>query len=256
MTRVALSLVVAVSSFGDRVTGQTFSTTADYAAFYKSRFDPRFESSSEPTIALWWTIEQFGDRNVPREKLRDYLLRHKELFRESEHAERVASFLKVIERMLDEKRPAADKKVERLIYDLRELNLRQWIHPNDGLRIFGPGALRIDDRSGKEDDGPDAAQQLRDLGYDVVPLLIEHLDDDTLTRSVDFGRDSTFSHRVLTVGDCCRQILDEIAPTGRQFDISADPKAGKTAMNNWYRQLIAKKKAEQSQTSECGRAGC
>lgn len=138
MTRVALSLVVAVSSFGDRVTGQTFSTTADYAAFYKSRFDPRFESSSEPTIALWWTIEQFGDRNVPREKLRDYLLRHKELFRESEHAERVASFLKVIERMLDEKRPAADKKVERLIYDLRELNLRQWIHPNDGLRIFGP----------------------------------------------------------------------------------------------------------------------
>ena len=93
--------------------------------------------------------------------------------------------------------------------------------------------MRFDGVRGKLNSILDAAQQLCEIGYDAIPSLIDHIDDDTLTRSVDYGRYHVFSHRVLTVGECCRQIIDEMLPTGREFDFLSDPKPTKEAMKNW-----------------------
>lgn len=242
--------LVALVMIARTVCGQTFSQDSAYVAFYNSHLNDEFESTREPTLAIWWITEQFGNADTPREKLRDQLALHAKLFPDSKHAALVASQLKVINRMLDEKRPPKEKRIEQLVYDLRDLNMQQFVQPNSGLRIIGPGSLRLDNLPGKDKAEPDAAKQLRDLGYDAIPTLIDHIDDDTLTRSVDFWRNFTFSHQVLTVGECCGQIIDAILPAGRKFDISSDPKTAKEAMKNHYRQLIAEKKAEQSHAAE------
>lgn len=217
--RFAALLVVTLLASCTNAVAQTFSTDVGYTAFYKTRSNPT--SESEPTIALWWTCEQFEDAGTPLAKLRDYLLRHAELYPNSRHAERVASYLKVVERMLAEKRPASENRIDQLIFDLRYLN---------------QGRVASDD----------AADQLREIGYDCVPALIDHIDDDTLTRtrSVDRWGASTFTDRILTVGECCRQILDFILPTGRQFELGDNPEATKRAMKNHYLHLITQKRAE------------
>ena len=245
MDRPLLLTIALFGAVGVNVNGQEFSKSDAYVAFYESHFNPKFEANSEPTLALWWIIEHFDKVETPRDKLRDLLVLHAKLFPDSKHADRVKSHLNVVERMLGEDRPPNENKFEQLIFDLRDLNMRQWHQPNRGLRIIGEGSLRFDGQLGKTNPNPDAAQQLVDIGYDAIPLLIDHIDDDTLTRSVDYWRNFTFSHRVLTVGECCRQIIDTILPTGRQFNFSTDPDTAKRAMKNHYRQLIAQKRAEQ-----------
>lgn len=247
--------LIAIVMLGDTVCSQTFSDDEGYLAFYGARFNPGFEATSEPTLALWWIIEEFGNSNTPRDKLRDYLSRFEKLFPDSKHAERVKSHLRVLDRMLGEKRPPNERRIDQLVYDLRELNMQQWFQPNSGLRIIGPGSLRFDGSMGNSKSEPDAAMQLLDIGYDAIPTLIDHIDDDTLTRSVDFWRSSTFSHGVLTVGECCRQIVDAILPLGHEFDVSSDPVAGKKKMKKYYSQLIAKIRAEKSDASESATPG-
>lgn len=250
MLRSILFALIAFVVVSRTASGQTFSPDKAYVAFYNAHLNDEFESTREPTLAIWWITEQFGNGEVSREILRDHLARHSELFPDSKHASVVASHLKVINRMLHEKRPPDEKRIEQLVYDLRDLGMQQFVQPNSGLRIIGPGSLRFDDMLGKDKAESDAAKQLRDLGYDAIPTLIDHIDDDTLTRSVDYWRNFTFSHRVLTVGECCGQIIDAILPTGRKFDISSDPGTAKEAMKNHYRQLIAEKKAEQAHATE------
>src|SRR5262249_20699457 len=64
-------------------------------------------------------------------------------------------------------------------------------------------------------EGNSPAHQLVKFGYDAVPQLIDVLEDKRLTRSVSYGRNFFFSHQVLNVGDCAREILGRI--TGRHF---------------------------------------
>lgn len=241
MERFVLWVFAITSSVGGIVNAQAFSEEKSYVEFYREHFDPKYEYSSEPTIAIWWTILQFGEADIPREKLRDYLARHLELFPDCKHAEDVKHHLEIIKRMLDEKRPGDDAKVEQLIYDLRDLNLHQFMQPNDGIKI----SVRSLHRSDGDDDflapPPTVPNKLFSCGYDAVPLLIDHIDDKTLTRSVDYWRDFTYSHHVLTVGECCKQILDQIVPTGQVFDLSKDPEKVKEAMKRCYRILIEEK---------------
>ena len=244
MFRNILFALIAFAVITRTAPGQTFSQDSAYVAFYRTLFNDEFESNREPTLAIWWITKQFGNREVSREMLRDHLARHSELFPDSKHAAVVSSHLKVIKRMLDEKRPPNDERLKQLVYDLRDLNMLQFHQPNRGLRIIGPGSLRLDDMSDNRNSSPDAAKQLLDIGYDAIPTLIDHIDDDTLTRSVDYWRNFTYSHRVLTVGECCGQIIDAILPTGQQFDFSSDPVAAKKEMKNHYLQLIERKKAE------------
>jgi hypothetical protein len=53
---------------------------------------------------------------------------------------------------------------------------------------------------------------LKKLGYDVLPQIIAHLDDDRPTRCVGFWRHyAPDSYYTLTYGDCCQQIFEAIA---------------------------------------------
>jgi hypothetical protein len=246
MNRCLHLTLIMLAMLSSPALSQTFSDDDTYVAFYNKHFNPKFESSSEAAIAIWWIIECFGKPDTTREQLRDYLTRYTTLFPNSKQVELAKSHLKVVERMLGEKRPPDETKIDQLIYDLRDLNMLQFKQPNRGLRIIGQGSLQFRNLPRNSKFQPDAAEQLFEMGYNVIPSLIDHVDDDTLTRSVDFWRDFTFSHRVLTVGDCCRQIIDTILPTGEQFDFSSDPKKAKEAMKNWYQQQITQKKAEPS----------
>lgn len=190
---------------------QAFSEEKSYVEFYREHFDPKYEYSSEPTIAIWWTILQFGEADIPREKLRDYGGGYLELFPDCKHAEDVKHHLESSSGCSMKKRPGDEAKVEQLIYDLRDLNLHQFMQPNDGIKI----SVRSLHRSDGDDDflapPPDGAEgSFSRVVTDAVPLLIDHIDDKTLTRSVDYWRDFTYSHHVLTVGECCKQVLNHL----------------------------------------------
>ena len=238
-------LVVSVASLtcfflcGGFAVAQDFSSEPRYLAFYQARVNTKYELQSESVIALWWIIERFGDKSTMLAEMRVLLERHSMLFPNCKHAEQVASYREVVARMLTETRPINESKIEQLIFDIRDLNMHQFHRPSQGLRFVGPGSLRFGEH--------DAAKQLKDIGYDAIPSLIDHIDDDTLTRtpSISYWRHSDFSHRVLTVGECCGKIMEAILPTARQFDFSGDPKTAKQAMRQHYRHLVAQKRAEQ-----------
>ena len=59
---------------------------------------------------------------------------------------------------------------------------------------------------------PNPAVELKKLGYEVLPLVIAHLEDDRPTRCVGFWRNfAPESYYTLTYGDCCQQIFEAIA---------------------------------------------
>ncbi len=121
--------------------------------------------------------------------------------------------------MLSEQRPPNEKPIERLIYDLRDVNTIQCFQPSMKLNVVTRTNIYTDmdgkplpnEMATKLKARRNAAQILvDDVGYDAIPYLIDHLDDETLTRSVHYWRDTVYAHNILTVGECCTQILDTI----------------------------------------------
>lgn len=56
------------------------------------------------------------------------------------------------------------------------------------------------------------AEELSKLGWDAVPPLIEHLDDDSPTRSMGYWRDfAPDTYHLLTYRDACQQVFEVIA---------------------------------------------
>jgi len=107
----------------------------------------------------------------------------------------------------------ASKPWDKMTTDERVAELTFRLRDQNGMQMGQPGGCDIfENRTGKTDT---AAHQLVAIGFDAVPQLIAALDDQGLSRSVTYGRDFFFSHRVLTVGDCAQAILGRIA--GRQF---------------------------------------
>ena len=72
-----------------------------------------------------------------------------------------------------------------------------------------PGSCDIFDTLAGKKGTP--AHKLVDLGYEAVPQLIEHLDDERYTRSVGYHRNFYFSHHVLRVSECAMTIISRIA---------------------------------------------
>ena len=91
------------------------------------------------------------------------------------------------------------------------------------------------------------------MGYDAVPQLIHHLEDERFTRSVGFHRNFYFSHHVLRVSDCALAILEEIA--GLRFWQSTDKEVAKSKERvvAWYAEL--KKKGEKGFLTEATERG-
>ena len=102
------------------------------------------------------------------------------------------------------------ERVDELIFRLRDQQGEQWSDPGS-CEIFAWPVVAAHKNS--PDTSP--AGQLSALGTAAVPQLIAALDDPHFARAVGRWRSYTFSHYVLTVGDCAEQTLEHIA--GQRF---------------------------------------
>jgi hypothetical protein len=153
-------------------------------------------SRSEILHRLDHIIKHYGTTLYHRPAQESAILLRKMIKEDAEHAAWLASY------------PNAQNdstgRVTELIFQLREQN---------GEQLYCPGKCDIFVTLLGKKDTP--AHQLVKLGYAAVPQLIEHLDDDRFTRSVDCQRPYFFSHSVLRIQDCVLAILERI--TGRRF---------------------------------------
>jgi hypothetical protein len=195
-------------------------------------------------VVFWRAILDFQDLAKSRQDLLETLRPFPDRFPESEHAETATKLISVLERMVreDEARARQEKPVAKLsgkeriaalIYGLRD----QGSQPGGDSIFSGSGRLSPE---GNELDN--SARELLDTGYEAFPQLIEALDDERLTRTVDSFRDHSFSHRVMTIADCAEVILERIA--GRRFyrgfqanpsGFPPDREATKQAIRAWWR---------------------
>lgn len=203
------------------------------------------------TLAIWAIVRGFDDPTTERSEL---LRKSQEFvadFPQSKHVARAKEFVSILTRMSTEELPPKSKPIERLIFQLRDQDGAQLGQPgscdilfadrlNDAIRESAP------ELANKNEASP--ARKLIDIGYDAVPLLIDHVDDDTLTRSVRYWRSFRFSHCVLRVSDCVKTILREIAPTGRTFEIGDDPATTKRAMQAHYARIVEQLESKDNRT--------
>jgi hypothetical protein len=215
-------------------------------------------------IEMWRGILAFGDPTIRRAELLKRFERLTKNFPKSSHYARAIETAALLKEMIkeDEDHEAHRKKgkpfdqlsmkeqVAELIFQLRDQN---------GHQFMQPGHCDIFDRFGGKDDT--AAHKLVKIGYDAVPQLIEHLDDERFTRSVGFHRNFYFSHYVLRVNDCTLAILEEIAgvsfwrSTSTFSYMSMDRKSAeaKKQAQAWYAEF--KKKGEKGLLIEATERG-
>ncbi len=160
---------------------------------------------------MWQAILDFGNPKISRAQFLERFEHIARNFPDSEHHKRARETADLLKTMIREdagyaKKRQAGKPFEKLskkeqiaelIFRLRDQNGRQWGQPGS-CDIFND-----------KENSP--AHQLRKMGLDAVPQLIEALDDERFTRSVGYHRDFYFSHHVLRVADCAERILSDIA---------------------------------------------
>lgn len=173
--------------------------------------------SDVSTLFMWKAVVDFGDLALARPQLLTEFEQIVRLFPESKHVERATACAAQLRTMVreDEAHAAAARPLEKMT---PEEQVREWVfrlRDQHGVQESQPGACDIfsDDYGGRVPKSP--AQHLVELNFAAVPALIEALNDPRLTRSITFGRDFRFSHRVLTVGECAGDILTRIA--GKRF---------------------------------------
>jgi len=185
--------------------------------------------------ALGWDERCNQGPLIPRRELLAYfrgLVKH---YPHSPQLEPATQIVEKLERMVQEDKEhekisdealaklPVKERVDELIYRLRDQN---------GHQRIAPGECEIFEDLGKGSSGHSAAHRLADIGYAAVPQLIDALDDKTFTRSVGLWRDFTFSHTVLTVGDCAVQVLSRIAH--QNFPTTDSPITRKRIFTWWH----------------------
>lgn len=170
---------------------------------------------------LLWQATDGLREFMPRLQVRELLARALAIAPESNAAPLVSELLARLDRTIatdiDEPTwPEADDpdREERLIHLLREHTHRR-------------GPIR------------NPAAELAALGREAVPALIEHIDDDSLTRSLSEYRRYNFD--VLTVGDVAVEILEQIASrsfyTSREslpMSYEGQTKAVQQSVREWW----------------------
>lgn len=211
---------------------------------------------------IWRAVIDFGDPAISRPKLLATFEKFIKNYPHSSHQERAKQTAEMLARMVAEDEAHAkvpstnlnllpvEERVRELIFQLRDQHGEQPGQPAE-CDIFS------DWRSVTNS----AAHQLVKIGYPAVPQLIAALEDSTFTRSVGYWRDFTFSHHVLTVGDCAVDILGRV--TGKYFHVanhtagymSADKKVSEThaAAVAWWAEF--QKKGERQTLVEGVEAG-
>lgn len=171
---------------------------------------------------MWRGVLAFGDQAIPRKELLkrfEHIVKH---YPESEHHKAAKATVDLLAKMIME-----DAAHEKLARKLVELNKKEQVaelifqlRDQNGHQFMQPGSCDIFDTLAGKKGTP--AHKLVDLGYEAVPHLIEHLDDERYTRSVGYHRNFYFSHHVLRVGECAHTIISRIA--GRSFYVPPDSK--------------------------------
>ncbi|MGA3267428.1 MAG: hypothetical protein ABSE16_11465 [Verrucomicrobiota bacterium] len=213
-----------------------------------------FRVSIEKNLAytmMWHAVVCFGAPSISRPQLLAMFNSIVTNYPDSEYHERAVQTAEMLRKMIAKDEAHAkiaitnldqlpvEQRVQELIFRLRDQNGHQWSQPGF-CDIFRNDLRRNNTNT--------PAHQLVRLGYAAVPQLITALDDPTLTRSVGYWRDFTFSHTVLTVGDCAADILQRI--TGKSFFVptstfsymSKDQKAAETrkAAEAWWAEFQQK----------------
>jgi hypothetical protein len=214
--------------------------------------DNKFDPPSQAELVLWL---RYLDLAKPNKSRRDILANLQSSSFASWHKE-TATTIAVLERMVREDVIHAGKprriwwllpnkdRVEELIFGLREQTCTQENY-YEKCEIFS--------------DKNAPADQLVTYGYEAVPLLIEHLDDDRFTRAVVFPLHGRFEPVVLRVGDCALAVLDLI--TSRHFTDAhyselhkqGKPAEVKNAAESWWQEF--QKKGERQMLIEGTKAG-
>ena len=183
----------------------------DAAAKLPSKFDSFDKALREDLAYLmtWRAILEFGELKTSRTDLLVSFQKILQHFPDSRQTDRVRQTVSILETMVAEDRTHLPSKqltamtdkerIAELVFQLRDQNGRQWSQPG-WCDVF-------DDPRGEES----PAAQLRSIGFAAVPELINAIDDNRFTRSVEFHRDFYFSHRVLSVGECAEAIIAQIA---------------------------------------------
>jgi hypothetical protein len=154
------------------------------------------------------------------------------------------------------------QKADYWLHHLRDLNVTQTSSP--GMCIVLTDSLfsgLLSQHLAKEGT-PNAAVELKNLGYEALPRIIAHLDDDRPTRCVGFWRIySPDGYYTLTYGDCCQQIFESIALQSIYYgeNTSGYPlrdgkgKECKERAEKWWREF--QKKGEKQVLIEAARRG-
>jgi hypothetical protein len=96
------------------------------------------------------------------------------------------------------------------LYHLRDLNVEQSASPGMCMVLTDSPWAAFQSHQ-RDRDAPNPAVELKKLGYEALPHIIAHLDDDRPTRCVGFWRFyAPDSYYTLTYGDCCQQIFEAI----------------------------------------------
>jgi len=165
---------------------------------------------------MWRAIVSFASPSVSRSDILGRLEAILKDYPHSEHHERALRTAKVLRRMIaedDSHARSAPKDLAQITSDEQARELIYQLREQHGEQISQPGSCDIFFNWENVTNTP--AHQLVRLGNAAVPQLIAALDSDTLTRSVGFWRDFSFSHTVLTVGDCGERLRQRI--TGKSF---------------------------------------
>ncbi|MBY0585793.1 hypothetical protein K2X85_01375 [bacterium] len=153
---------------------------------------------------IYWNIFQmFDDGFISRAEIANAVDQFIVRFPAHDQATKAREMHANLSRMIKEdaehstrKRPPSDSSVDRideLIFLLRDQH---------GIQSSCPGKCDILDKSL---DGP--AKELLQIGETARPKLRAIIDDTRLSRAVECRQFTCFSHRVLTIGECARQIL-------------------------------------------------
>ncbi len=197
-------------------------------------------------------LYDFGNPGFSRERLLarfEWLLKN---FPAGEHAALVAETVTRLKTMLQEDKEHADQRthgepLEKLAQQARIAELIFRLRDQNGYKWTEPGTCDIFMPLDRGKNSP--AHQLVKIGSDAVPQLIEALDNNRFSRSVDHDFRAYYTPpHVLTVGDCADAILERIA--GRTFyehnqafmTEDGQTAVAKKAVAAWYAEL--KKKGE------------
>ena len=143
------------------------------------------------------------------------------------------------------------------LYHLRDLKVMQSSSPGSCriLPDYRWGYVGTDHTDPMET--LNAAEELRNLGYEALPRIIEHLDDDRPTKCIGFWHNyAPDTYFKLAYGDCCQQIIEAIAlhpiyTTGRYPIREGQGKLCKQRAQEWWSEF--RKKGEKQVLIEATR---